>query len=531
MHYGKRSLKILRLSWLNVLVGLALVFGVANAQAQVGVVEVTFDVTLPADTPPGDTIYVAGNFQNWDPGATPLTRDSATHAHGTITTTQGSSLEFKFTRGDWARGEKALDCGELPNRTATASGNITIPATVANWADNCVPIYDTRAQKVRINSTALGVPKEFYVYTPPDYASSPGRRYPVLYLFRGHEKEWINKNEDGTRDGRNVIDVYEQLLGTGQVGPMILAFPGISSDDNSVSGMVTNFKSPNLTSAPGVGTGRFEDYLLNEVIAHVDANYRTVVSKAGRGVDGFSLGGFMSVKIAAQHPELFKTCGAFDGTHFYSRVSCSDVDMADQTFLNAMFDPVFGNPRDTAYAALNNGPSLVCNNTPAVLQSLRWFIQHGPLASEPNDANYLRGDHLIQKLTEKGVTNEITAVLNGGHNWATADEHMRQTLPLHWSALSGAVPPELRVSSVAKTDGSVRVQGKGIPLEAHALEVTENLMQQFQPLATVHADEAGNLTYDDVPGEDGTRFYRFKHPVPTATRTNRNRNALKVLKR
>src|SRR5689334_13658660 len=69
------------------------------AFAQVGTCDVTFDVTLPATTPPGDTVYVAGDFQSWDPSANPLTRDSATHAHGTITTTQGTTIQFKFTRG------------------------------------------------------------------------------------------------------------------------------------------------------------------------------------------------------------------------------------------------------------------------------------------------------------------------------------------------------------------------------------------------------------------------------------------------
>ncbi len=442
--------------------------GIHAARAQVGApVSVTFDVTLPADTPSSDTIYVAGNFQNWDPGATPLTRDSATHAHGTITTTDGYAMEFKFTRGSWDRGEKALDCSELPNRKATASANQTITATVANWADRCVPVYDTRVQKVQLQSQVLGVAKEFFLYTPPGYAESPGRRYPVLYLFRGHASEWFNKNQDDTRGGRNVIDVYEELLAAGSVGPMIIVSPGSSSDDNVVSGMVTNFKSPQSTSAPGIGTGRFEDYLLNEVIPYVDANFRTVPNRAGRGVDGFSLGGFMSVKIGAKYPQLFRTVGAFDGTHFYSRVSCHDVDVADQTFLNAMFDPVFGNPRDTAYAALNNGPSLVCNSTPAAMQSIAWFIQYGPLTSEPNDANYLRGEHLMEKLTAKGVTNGITNVLPGGHHWSTADEHMRQTLPLHWNVLGpasviGSVPLVDVVST--KTHGNAGEFAMALPL-------------------------------------------------------------------
>jgi hypothetical protein len=123
-----------------------LLSALARGHAQ-GLVEITFDVTLSASTPTSDTIYVAGNFQNWDPGATALTRDSATHAYGSVMVPQGTAMEFKFTRGSWAKGEKAEDCSELANRTAIADASKTITCTVANWADICVPFYDARAQK------------------------------------------------------------------------------------------------------------------------------------------------------------------------------------------------------------------------------------------------------------------------------------------------------------------------------------------------------------------------------------------------
>ncbi|MDQ3705232.1 MAG: alpha/beta hydrolase-fold protein [Chloroflexota bacterium] len=432
----------------------------AQAAPQVGEARVTFSVTLPAETPPGDTIYVAGDFQGWDPGATPLTRNGL-HASGTVTVTTDRNIEFKFTRGVWAKGEKAADCSEMANRAELIVTDRTIEATVAKWADLCGgpapgPGYDSRAHKVTFTSTVLGVTKEFYVYTPPNYSTQPTWRYPVVYLFRGHEKEWINKNEDSSRAGRNVIDEYEDLLAAGQVGPMILVFPGISSDNNAVSGMLTNFKMPKLTSESGVGTGRFEDYFKDELVPYVDAHYRTVAHRMGRGVDGFSLGGYMSAKIAAKYPGMFRTVGLFDGTHFYADANCQNVDEArDQTYQNNMFDPVFGEPRDNAYAAQNNGPNLVCNSTPEQMQSLYWMVQYGALASEPNNANHLRGEHLMEKLTAKGVTNRVPSVLEGGHNWKTADAHMRVTLPHHWQQLgpSGGPPgtPTATVSTTSTT--------------------------------------------------------------------------------
>lgn len=315
-----------------------------------------------------------------------------------------------------------------PPLPATA---IPPPATVA-----APPSYDERVESVTLASQVLGVPKTFYVYTPPGYAEEPTRRYPVLYLFRGHEREWLNGREDSSRRGKNVIDVYEELLAAGTVGPMLLVFPGISSTDNAVSGMLMNLdEAERATTHEGIGTGRFEDYLLQELIPHVDATYRTIASREGRGVDGFSLGGFMSTKIAIQHPDLFRTAGAFDGLYFYADEACN-VDADQDAVLDLpLFAPAFGAPPDTEVVERNNAPTLLCQSDAATVQSISWFIQYGPETAEPDNSNFYRGEHLVAQLEAKGATNGVEPVLTGGHRWTIADEHMRQTLPLHWAIL------------------------------------------------------------------------------------------------
>jgi hypothetical protein len=148
------------------------------------------------------------------------------------------------------------------------------------------------------------------------------------------------------------------------------------------------------------------------------------------------------------------------------------------------------------------------------MQSLHWFIQYGPLSGEPLSSNYLRGDHLMEKLTQKGVVNGITSVLEGGHNWATADKHMRQTLPLHWSVLGPASVVPLRLDSVAKLEnGRIRLEGQGTPLQSYQIEATGNLRQSFAPIGTVNADGVGNLSFEDGNASNFTsRFYRLKTP-------------------
>ncbi len=321
---------------------------------------------------------------------------------------------------------------------ATAPPSTATPPSPTITAATPFPesTYDARAHTVTLQSEVLGVEKTFYLYLPPDYDTSGSTRYPALYLFRGHEKEWINPTEDSSRRGQNVLDVYETLLAQGEVGPMILVFPGISSEDNSVPGMLVNFKAPDLAvGEEGIGTGRFEDYFIQELLPYVDTHFAT--DPAERGVDGFSLGGFMSTKIAMQYPDMFRTVGAFDGLYFYTTPDCQLDDPRDTVFDMALFAPAFGMPADAAYGTNNDAPTLVCASDPTTVQHLTWFIQYGPERAEPNDANFYRGVHLMEQLEAKGVEDSIDPILQGGHKWATADEHMRQTLPLHWDVLAG----------------------------------------------------------------------------------------------
>lgn len=308
---------------------------------------------------------------------------------------------------------------------------------MARWKESTQ--LDRRAQPIVLRSKALGISKRIYVYTPPGYARRRDR-LPVLYFFRGHEREWINPAQDSSRAGHTVIDVYEELLAGGAVEPMLLVFPGISSVDNSISGLLTNFKHPGLTSKPGIGSGRFEDYLMQDVIPYIDRRFRT--RPGARATEGFSLGGFMAVKIAAQHPDAFVAVGTYDGLYFWDDpADPHSIASSDVTFRNPMFDPAFGaaGQRDRGYAAANNPSNLIRTGDATRLRGISWMIEYGPEASEPGDSNFYRGDHLCRLLAAKGIHNQGRGELKTGtHTWQCADEHVRHVLPLHWAALSRA---------------------------------------------------------------------------------------------
>lgn len=110
---------------------------------------ITFNVTLPANTPADDNVYVAGTFpdSNWDPSNSNymLTRTSATTATITkeVTGTPGDTFEFKFTRGTWGNCEVDSNGGSNINGdgnqnhvyTLTSDTSPVVDVTVARWRD------------------------------------------------------------------------------------------------------------------------------------------------------------------------------------------------------------------------------------------------------------------------------------------------------------------------------------------------------------------------------------------------------------
>jgi hypothetical protein len=107
-------------------------------------VAVTFTVAVPATTPAGSTVYIAGDFGSasgyptWDPAGLAMTWNGAhTQASVTLHILDGTAIQYKYTLGSWDYVEKAADCSEINNRTLAVSygtaGTQTENDTVANW--------------------------------------------------------------------------------------------------------------------------------------------------------------------------------------------------------------------------------------------------------------------------------------------------------------------------------------------------------------------------------------------------------------
>lgn len=289
-------------------------------------------------------------------------------------------------------------------------------------------------KKFMVPSKSLGLSRTVYVYFPVGYENLD-QRLPVLYLFRNHESEWINRKQDASRQGRNMRDVLDDLIRTGKMKPLLVVMPGLGSLDNHIPGLGVNFAHPALSAGrDGIGTGRFEDFLTKDLVPWVDRRFRTLAGKYHRGTDGFSLGGYTAIQLALRHPDLFHTAGSFDGTHMWLNFrDPRGGGGPDKTWLeSSMFEPAFGKPFSIPLALDYNASNLLTQlSRTRKKPDLKFLIT---CVNREPDGNRDRALHLLYQLDKAGYRNELpTHVLDpdASHNWYWADRHLALTAPVH----------------------------------------------------------------------------------------------------
>ncbi len=130
------------------------------------------------------------------------------------------------------------------------------------------------------------------VYLPPGYSKRPYRRYPVLYLLHGfaaNDRAFIR----GAYQNLNIRVSMDSLVNAGAVHEMIIVTP---SARNAYDGSF-------YANSPV--TGRWEDFVVRDLVTHMDSKYRTIRSRGGRGIAGHSMGGYGALRIAMRHPSRF----------------------------------------------------------------------------------------------------------------------------------------------------------------------------------------------------------------------------------
>jgi endo-1,4-beta-xylanase len=134
-------------------------------------------------------------------------------------------------------------------------------------------------------SKVLGWEVSYLVWLPPGYEGGT-KRYPVIYWLHG-----MGANQRG--GAQMFVPQVAAAMKDGTLPPCIVVL---------VNGMVRSFYCDSSD-----GKIPMESVIIKDLIPNVDATYRTIATREGRVIEGYSMGGYGAAHLGFKYPELFGT--------------------------------------------------------------------------------------------------------------------------------------------------------------------------------------------------------------------------------
>nr|BDT31308.1 alpha/beta hydrolase-fold protein [Myxococcus sp. MH1] len=326
--------------------------------------------------------FVAGEFNEWSPTATPLGQVRDTDLYlAEVEIPRTGPQPYKLVKGGsffedprarnvvWDRLNRN-DVGQFnslvyPDAQDPAKGRLTA------W-------YDVRA-------TALNDARDVFVYTPASYDGPECPSLPVMYVHDG--------NESITRE--SFVDAADAHYKARPQDSAVLVFIALPSQDVRLG----QYTFPPAL-APGWPTPRGDDYLafiVNDLMPRVESGLRVKTGPQETGISGASLGGLISVYAGFRAPEKFGFVGTQSGTLFWPHDGEVDRNDGNAMVVRASADPVV---------------------------PVRFYVDHGsPSAGCTRDGEQGADDcqsnlQFVSALRNKGYGVVHVNEVSGAHDWA-----------------------------------------------------------------------------------------------------------------
>ena len=173
-------------------------------------------------------------------------------------------------------------CAQLSAQVQT-----DVPPAVPGAKQVSVEHIKVHGASLEGNLEGDSVDRDVFVFLPPSYAKQKSRRYPVVYALHGYSigaEQWTHE-----------IHVPQTLEGAFAQGAqeMIIVLPDSKTVHNG------SMYSSSVT------TGNFEQFIAHDLVAYIDAHYRTIPNRLSRGLVGHSMGGYGATRIGMKHSDVF----------------------------------------------------------------------------------------------------------------------------------------------------------------------------------------------------------------------------------
>ncbi|HLY42190.1 MAG TPA: alpha/beta fold hydrolase [Terracidiphilus sp.] len=184
-------------------------------------------------------------------------------------------------------------CPVLFCLTSAASGPLfsqvqtEVPPVVPGARPVTVEHIKVHSPAIEGNLAGESADRDVIVFLPPSYNNDRHRRYAVVYALHGYSI--------GADQWSHEIHVPQTIEGAFAQGSkeMIVVLP------DSKNGYNGSMYSSSET------TGDFEKFIYHDLVAYIDAHYRTIPDRQSRGLVGHSMGGYGATRIGMKHSDVF----------------------------------------------------------------------------------------------------------------------------------------------------------------------------------------------------------------------------------
>jgi len=259
--------------------------------------------------------------RDWKPGDVPLQRPNSTNPNfPVLDMTKGKDGVWTFTTplpsGVWsyaflvdcAEGTRCKPVSDPNNKPWTEQQGITDSSMAPNsqvyvpsdskfgtvdysWQGPAKDHGLAQGKLVHITYDSPGhlTPKDknyLVVYTPPGYDAARSRPYPTFYLSHGGGENEMSWTTQGVM--QNILD---NLIGTGQIEPLVVVMPNGSGFPNSVF------------------SEAYDRDMIDRMIPLIEKSYNVSKSARDRAFSGLSMGGMLTNSFLINHPDVFQYYG------------------------------------------------------------------------------------------------------------------------------------------------------------------------------------------------------------------------------
>lgn len=230
--------------------------------------------------------------------------------------------------------------------------------------------------KVWYESSAAGFDRRLSVYLPAGYDPCGNTRYPVVYVLHG-----IGGDEDAWLAQGRAAQILDNLIAQGKAKPMIAVFTnGNISQEAAPGENSTGYTHPTM-QLPKTMEGTFETSF-HEIVNFIDTNFKTVAEKEGRAICGLSMGGFHTLYISLNNPDMFNWSGLFSAA-----IGVSDTSIS----------PIYQDFDEKLAKYFSKKPALFwigCGNTDFLIQANKDFVAKLDAAGYPHEYYENDGGHI-----------------------------------------------------------------------------------------------------------------------------------------